>query len=643
MSKRKPKHSSEEANHLFVKKDLSHEEIVEQVKEKKHQKKSAPSSKEAIFSVHTPEAGRHIDQQLAEIYGNSDGTIPDMRHFEIRKRHRLLTAILVLCVSFFVLAAVAWVGFFVMKPGGSFVEEDVILSVSGNDKAVIGQEVQFRIRYKNAGSSSLAKASIQAHYPEGFMFESASVTPTGDGNDEWAIGSLNKDDGGYIDITGRMYGDISTEHSVRVFMNYTPGNFTSEFQKVAYAVIALTESPVEIIIDTPTEIFQGIEAPIKITVKKRLNIDVPPGKLTILLDPQGIFTKQKSEPKSDAFDQYQWTIDTLGGEKTITVSGVFSLPDGKKPEFSVSVMGQPTAVKDKKFIYAEQAKTVALASAEVTVQSVVNGSTTQLHVQPGEKLIARIVARNNGTSILKNAKVRLQLDVPAANNVSIIDWANIVDQADGDIQKGEKINDTTRRGQIIWTEKHISELNNLAPGKEIALDIEIPIKSGSVIDLSDYASFRGEFKAELQYEAGDTVQTLSGNPIEIIFQSDVSVDADRTQEGNAAHLSWTIKNSFHELKNVQIKAEFFGDVSPDGGNVSSPPAGTATFDQKTKMVTWSIPTMPTTVDVLSYEFIINTTKVNPSQTQLTSKIQFEATDAVTGEKILKVLDAIPLN
>lgn len=637
--------------HVFVKKELHHDadDVSEPTKDvgkekepKKVMYKKDQSELNQTSSQSVTENRRYVDEQLAEIYGNADGTIPDMKHFEKKKHHKLLTAFIVLFFSLGLLGTVAYMGFFVWQPSTKFVEEDVILSVSANEKVIIGAQVQFRIRYKNAGGAPLAKATIQAHYPEGFVFESASITPTGEGQDQWAIGSLNKDDGGYIDVTGRIYGDMGSEHSVRVFMNYIPSNFTSEFQKVSHAAIRLTDSPIEIKVEMPTDMYQGVQVPIKITAKKKDGVELPAGKYIIQIDPRGIFTQSKSEPKSDAFDTRQWTLGSLEAEKVVTVHGSFTIPADKKPEFSVVVLGQPVGIKENKFIFSEQTVPVTIAKTDVVVQTIVNGSSGQLKTQPGEKLITRVVVKNNGASPLKNAKIRLQLDAPSANKQSIIDWAKISDSENGDIQKGEQINDTTRRGQIIWTSKHIPELAGLAPGKEVAIDLEIPIKDANLADLNEFKTANAEIKVELQHEAGGTMQTVSGSPVSIIIQSDLTLDSEYELTPSKATITWVLKNSFHELKDIQVKADFFGDVTPGAGSVFSPPAGSVTYDEKSKSLMWKIDTLPIVADVLSYEFVMNIQKINPSQTQLTSKIQLEALDMVTGEKIMKVIDAVPI-
>jgi hypothetical protein len=76
--------------------------------------------------------------------------------------------------------------------------------------------------------------------------------------------------------------------------------------------------------------------------------------------------------------------------------------------------------------------------------------------------------------------------------------------------------------------------------------------------------------------------------------------------------------------------------------LSIPPAGTYIFDQKTKQLTWKIPEMPTSVDVLGWPFSITLNNKNSSQNTLMSKVTLEAEDTVTGKVIKLTGPEIPL-
>ena len=54
-------------------------------------------------------------------------------------------------------------------------EKDVVLSVAGEEEIVYGQEINYRVRYRNNQGASLSKVVLQVRYPEGFVFIDSSA------------------------------------------------------------------------------------------------------------------------------------------------------------------------------------------------------------------------------------------------------------------------------------------------------------------------------------------------------------------------------------------------------------------------------------------------------------------------------------
>ena len=152
-----------------------------------------------------------------------------MTTFQGKTKWRFLKAVATLALACALLAAVVWLGFFVLEPKGNFSEEDVILSISGQDVVQVGETVRYRIRYRNAQKVSLKDVSLRVRYPNGFIFETSSEAPSSESNDVWNLGELKGGESGYIDIDGRLFGSAEQEQSLRAFLSYEPDNFSSEF------------------------------------------------------------------------------------------------------------------------------------------------------------------------------------------------------------------------------------------------------------------------------------------------------------------------------------------------------------------------------------------------------------------------------
>ena len=110
-------------------------------------------------------------------------------------------------------------------------------------------------------------------------------------------------------------------------------------------------------------------------------------------------------------------------------------------------------------------------------------------------------------------------------------------------------------------------------------------------------------------------------------------DIDEDVEGNTVHhVSWLLSNSYHDLKDIEITADLYGDISLDEESFVVP-AGTITYDSDTKKLLWKIDKMPISVDVLAVQFDIKILSENPSQKNLTSKPSVEAYDEVLQQGI----------
>lgn len=621
----------EEGGHRFVKKELE-----ETLPEQHMPAKKSPRKKNGGLD-------ERVEEHLVEIYENSDGTLPDMKTFDKKERNKFVTAAIALLASCLFLGGVAWAGFFVIQPRGTFSEEDVVLSVAGDEKVTYGKEIQYRIRYKNAQKVPLGSAVLQVRYPKGFLFSDSSVTTTNDTHDEWALGAISGDGSGYIDIKGKMMGDRGSRQSLRAFLNYKPANFSSEFQKVATFTTEVTGAPVALSFALPDEVVVGADTTITITVKPEAGEQKG---VVVRVDPGDGFTKKQSVPESDEFQAYEWTFSELKEEKTITLTGSFQgAADVNATKVKVTVLAhEGSGSQEARYVLAEEEREMKLAHTEISAQVVINGSTSELSATPGEPLHATVVVKNVSQKPLENAWVRLIFEGPSYNKQSIIHWSEIEDSLDANIT-GEQISDTLRRGVIMWTRQQKPELTSIQTGQSVQLDVSLPLKSADIIDLTQFKTHEITARVELRYDGEGKQEILSGNVMKIIVNSDLALEVrDEVQDeaGKDMHLiTWVLSNNFHELENVVLEADFYGDITWED-RLLTVPAGRTYFDDTTKKLKWTVEKMPTNVDVLPLRFALIINAKNPTQINLTSQVRIQAKDTVTGQEIVKVGEAVLL-
>ena len=585
-----------------------------------------------------------IDKQLAEIYENSDGSLPDMTKFKKRKPHRLVRAFFTLFISLFFLGTVAWIIFFVISPQSGFSEADVVLDVTGNDTAVIGQEVRYTIKYRNTQRLSLSKTVLQIRYPEGFVFVSATPESTSNNRDEWRLGTLENGDGGEVEIVGKLYGNAGVEQSLRAFLNYFPSNFNAEFQKISSFSTKVTDPPFSLTVSALAEVQTGAKTNLTISLNKKDETIVDISALSVVVEPDSAFVKLESTPASDQFQDYRWSVPDLSEKREIVLSGAFSEP--RDPAFmTVKVIGKLS--KDQggdEFIYSQTVTPVKVIKTDVMTTMVVNGGAGKVSVQPGEKVHVNINVKNNSSKPIKNVSVRTRFDLPSVNKKSIFKWSALEDENNGDVL-GEQINDKVRRAILTWGAEKINSLKSIAPGEQVVIEFFVPVKSTTEEDFANYPAFSGQAIAEIRYTIDTTEELTSSPPIIIVFNSDVGLEIEdnvKVEAGKENHtISWLITNSVHELQSLELEAEVYGDISWDELGLIVP-AGEATFDKKTKKIVWKIPQMPISLDVLALQFVVVLNSKNPTQTNLTSKVKFFAKDAITTETIFKLGEGILL-
>jgi len=590
------------------------------------------------------DAPKDIDKELVEIYENTDGTMPDMSHFQKKGRHPFLIAIIVLILSVGVLGAAAYVGMQFFDGAGDFSQEDIVISVSGEESVTAGQEVVYKIRYQNAQPSSLTNASLEVGYPEGFVFESADPAPTNDDNNVWNIDDVMSGTGDVVEVRGRIFGDIDSEHSFRVFLNYTPSNFSSEFQKVVTHRVVVSSSPIAVAISGPSEVASGASAEFTFDIEKTDDLTGEAGDLFLVVAAPDSFEKKESDVESVEGSPLRWPVVFEDDKMSVTLDGSFAAaPDVLEGALVVKVVGVRS--EEREYVYSQKEHVLQFLQTDVSLGVIINGGQGDLRLQPGDMINATVIIKNIGGEPVSDVSVSLTFDAPSYDNQSLLKWADVDLSENGGIL-GKQLDDATRRGSISWDKTDIAGLQQLDTGEEIAIDVQLPIKTVDDIILASFESYNIEIRSEMLYTAAGEQQTVNGNTINAVVNSDLAVAVDEeittSDDDQDVHtITWTLSNSFHDVKDLEITADVYGDVSVDLDSVDASD-GSAEYDEEAKKMTWTLGAFEAGADDVILTFVVTEEKEDPSQTNLTSKVKVKATDGKTREEIIYLGDAILL-
>ena len=575
---------------------------------------------------------KEIAEKIAKIYEDSDGKIPDMKEIKQRRKNPLLRFSIFLLVLTSIMAFFAWTGFFYFPQGEKFSEEKISLLVEGSSETELGGDGTYDIIVKNELDVPLKNLVLNVNYPDGFVFVSSSVPAQNLGNTEWTLPDIGPFDALKLNITGKTFGSLNQQGSWRVFLNYQPGNLNSQMQKITTFNTNLSLSPFTLICKAPEKAAYGTDVELSYVLENK-NDYLPEKMYLVLKIPENFSIVSSSFPLDKENRFVIVPTSTAYFPKTFKIIGRFN-GEVETEEQIQSYLELPILAARQTYQIGKTENKISLSRTSYLMTLAINGSINDLNAKPGDPLNITVNFKNVGKASLKNASISLKLDAPALKKQSIMDWPEITDPLDGDII-GKQINDNLRNGTITWNKSKLKELSEIKTNQEVTIDLKLPIKDGGKIELSDLKEYLISAMAEITFTEENNSKTISGNPIKITLNSDFSFEkrvlvGENGSGKDQRDFTWILHNNFHPLKNIELTAEVYGDVTFVS---SSLPAGNLTFNPKEKIITWNIAEMPESVDVLALPFSLIVNKKNLSQQVLLSKVKIRAEDSITGQTI----------
>lgn len=573
----------------------------------------------------TPAAGKakaadkKVSENLRKIYENPDGSMPDMSTIDRTRTHRVWRALLSICVLGGIMVLGYWAWNTQINPRLAF-ENELAVDLSGPTMISPGSTAEYTVRYRNPGDSEVETATLYFEHPKNFIVVSSSKPIESDGQ-KIQLGALGGNQSGEVKVSGIWATDFGTTSTLSALLSYTPANFSSVFEKKNSIEVVASQSALQFMWSAPAALSVGKQTSISVTIKSPLSFAED---TRLQLAVPNDFSVASADPKSNDLGGYEWKLPTSTNNFTVNIKGTFNA--SSSDAFSATVRG-----------FASTTPVILGASVQTASVTPVNDSPIQVTVldkadeavaMPGTNLPIKISVTNPGTAPIANGVVVLNIAAPSSQNKSILNWEKFVDEYDGAI-KGQQISPALRRGLITWTSAEIKGLANFAPGATIPITVSIPIKNNNETTLTNFVSSTIMVTAEFR-NGSELVATSEPVIVTIISDTQLSAKVERTD--NTYEVAWIVNNSFHELKDVRVEADLYGDFTWDQASASVP-AGSLTFEPQTKKLIWNIPQLPTNVDVAELKFNLPFTKINPTQKDLSSSIKLTATDAETGETI----------
>jgi len=569
-----------------------------------------------------------IEKELRLIYEDDE---TDFSKLEQRP-HSALTRFLVWSIiTLVVLSAAAWGGYLLFNQQFSGGGEKLQITIEGPDDVISGDEVQFDITYENLGDVPMALLELRLMLPDGLIVEKAEPTSNA-GDNIWNVGPLTPGSDGLIRLTGIWIDSVPSSDNIQVIASYRPANFNSEFQDITTKALNVRSSALEVSSDGPTAAVPGEEVQYTFTLRNAGGIDLENPRLRLEVAEGFIVTETTptlEEGKSE------WDFEPLppGEEIEVVVIGSFAADASDVRTMRVT----SGLFHNDRFLEqgVEEAQTDVLGGG-LQLRLIVNGSTDDQSVNLGTTLRLSIDVTNEGEEDVGGLQVTLGVNEDGSGVP--IDWAN------------SDTSDATRTGNTLnWSEDSLSGTGTLAGGERETIDVSLRLHN-TLDGAAD--SMTMTVSAEVTNIAGvETSRVLQSTPITINVNSD-------TQFINSAHyyiegvavgsgplppevdstttyrVVWDLQNSLHALEDVVITSTLPPDVVFEREVQTG--IGTLDFDESTRVITWSIDSLPSTISDVSTMFDVSVTPTTDqigTFVKLTNETVLVATDTITESRL----------
>lgn len=388
------------------------------------------------------------------------------------KGRRKKVILILVFVFLFTLGGIFWWLFFGRQ--ASFEGDKVEFQLKGPSEVASGNKVEVVMIFANNEKVNLTEGEINVVYPEGFIFENSSLSPTGERKNQFKIEKLGPKEMGKITISGRLFGNPK-EHKVFVAtFSYKPENISSHFSREGQMEIAIEHSDVQIETNLPKIALENerlkYQVKIKNTGKEKIT------DLEVKMEVPASYEINQVNPASS--EANLWKISELEPEKEtiIEVEGRLYGEAGEIKIFKIQT-GQKND-KGEFYLQNEKEIKVKIVKLDLDLDLKINNQ-KEIVANLGDEVELRLDCENKSSEDLPDSKIEVSFD------------ENLFEKSAVYVEGGKY-----EEGKLIWDKSTRPELANLENGKKEEFRARLKLISNIPVNSSSKQNFLTKFKAK---------------------------------------------------------------------------------------------------------------------------------------------------
>lgn len=566
-----------------------------------------------------------MDSDLLEIYADDDGQISDLSKIKVKKRRSFVIS---LFFSLLLIAIVSFLAYGIYnylnnQKGSSFILD---VKVSAPSKIVLGESFFYEIEYKNNSSHSLEDINLNFNYPSNFIYLESYPNPSFN-NNSWKIDNLLPGASGKIKINGSIINKEGLNNLLSVEAGYQISGFSSYFKKEFFYSVSVSSIPFSINLDFFSTALVGEEYLLKFSMKDFKPLTKSDMFLSILSSDNIQFYLPEEEFGGDSekilqLEQSDKNIFKISFKDNNSLSDFNNLSSDSYDFYlkykvldriddleKISWQLKYSDESNPNLIFLEKEFSLSVIKSDLHLSLAINDSPSDQSINFGQTLNYTINYANKGDKKMKD------LIIMAVLESDFLDWESFADI------KGGRVN----RKTVSWTSQELSELKELDPGQEGFINFSInvapfvDVSYGQELKLESYAQFTIGNVEELgddKFRVSDNKSNVILSPInsnfsvkeELRYFDDNNIPVGsgplppKVGEKSTFRVYWTIKNSLHELKDLQVELILPEYISWENKyNVS---AGEIYYDLIEHKIIWSLGRLPLGIDEIKINFDI---------------------------------------